>query len=291
MKKLRRILVVVVILVVAAVAIVFARIDRILKATIETQSTSSLKLTTSLDSASLALFGGKVDLHQLQIGSPDGFSAPHMFEMGKLAVAVDYGQLTKEPVRIKQITINQPKFVLEQADGKMNFKAVMDGLPPTDPNAKVIKVIIDELIVTDAMVEVRLGNLPGLGAMAPIQIPKISMTLKNIGNSDGATNGAAIKDVVMQVATALAGKAGDAGNFPNQLKGMLQSNLTSMATKLGGEFTKQLGGITNNLQGELNKIAPGVDLNKIIPTKDLDPNKAIGDLFGGKKDKDKKPAK
>ena len=285
MKKLRRILLVIVLLLIVGIAIIYARIDRILKTTIETQSTSSLKLATSLDSASLALFGGKVNLSQLQIGSPEGFTAPHMFEMGKLDVAVDYGQLTKEPVRIKQIVIDQPKFILEQVDGKMNFKAVMDSLPPTDPNKKVVKVIIDELTVTDALVEVRLGNVPGLGAMAPIQIPKISMTLKNIGNSDNTQNGAAIKDVVMQVATALAGKAGGAGNFPNQLKGMLQSNLTAVAGKLGGEFTKQLGGLTKGLQGELDKIVPGVDVNKILPMKDLDPSKALGDLLGGKKDK------
>ena len=31
-----------------------------------------------------------------------------------------------EPVRIKTITIDQPTFVLEQVDGKMNFKAAMD---------------------------------------------------------------------------------------------------------------------------------------------------------------------
>lgn len=292
MKKIRRILLGLVLVVIIAVVVVILRIDGILKSTIETQSASSLHLATSLDSASLALLGGKLNLSQLHIGSPKGYTAQNMFEMGKLDVAVEYGQLTKEPVRIKQIVINQPKFVLEQADGRMNFKAVLEGLPPTDPNAKVIKVIIDELTVNDALVEVRLGNLPGLGTMQPIQIPKISMTLKNIGNSDNAANGAALKDVVMQVATALAGKAGDAGNFPDQLKGMLQSNLTAVAGQLGAEFNKQLGGITKNLQGELNKIVPGVDVNKILPTKDLDAGKALGNLLGGdKKDKDKKGSK
>ena len=66
MKKLRRILLVLVLLVAVAVTIVFVKIDHILKSTIETQSTNSLKLTTTLDSAALALFGGKVNLSQLQ---------------------------------------------------------------------------------------------------------------------------------------------------------------------------------------------------------------------------------
>ena len=287
MKTFRRILFVVVILVMLAGAGIFFYLDRIVKSTIETQGTNSLNLQTTLSSASLALLGGKVNLSQLQIGSPKGFTAPHMFEMGDLGVVVDYGQLSKEVVRIKQIVIKQPKFVLEQADGQMNFKAVMDTLPKSDPNAKLIKVIIDDLTVTDALVDIRLGNVPGLGEMKPIEVKVPSMTLKNIGNSDNAQNGAALKDVVMQIATALAGKAGDSANFPDQLKGMLKSNLNEVAGKLGGEFTKQLGGITQGMQGELNKIVPSVDVNKFVP-KNLDPGKALGGLLGGDKDKKKK---
>ena len=287
MKTFRRILFVVVILVMLAGAGIFFYLDRIVKSTIETQGTNSLNLQTTLSSASLALLGGKVNLSQLQIGSPKGFTAPHMFEMGDLGVVVDYGQLSKEVVRIKQIVIKQPKFVLEQADGKMNFKAVMDTLPKSDPNAKLIKVIIDDLTMTDALVDIRLGNVPGLGEMKPIEVKVPSMTLKNIGNSDNAQNGAALKDVVMQIATALAGKAGDSANFPDQLKGMLKSNLNEVAGKLGGEFTKQLGGITQGMQGELNKIVPSVDVNKFVP-KNLDPGKALGGLLGGDKDKKKK---
>jgi hypothetical protein len=287
MKKLFRIALVLVVILLLAVGGVFFYLDRIVKSTIEKQASSSLSLTTTLDSASLGLMGGKVNLNQLNIGSPKGFTAEHMFELGGLGVAVDYGQLTKEPIRIKQITITKPKFVLEQADGKMNFKAVMDQLPPSDPNAKPIKMIIDELTVTDAIVDVRLGKLPGLGDMKPIEVKVPSMTLKNIGSDSKAQNGAALKDVVMQVATALAGKAGDMGALPEQFKTLLNANMSEVAKNLGGEFTKQLGGITGNLQGELNKVLPGVDLKGAIP-KDLDPGKALGGLFGDKKDKDKK---
>ena len=79
-------------LVALAVFGVFMYLDRIVKSTIETQASSSLSLPTTLDSASLALMGGKVNLKQLDIGSPKGFTADHMFELGGLAVAVDYGQ-------------------------------------------------------------------------------------------------------------------------------------------------------------------------------------------------------
>jgi uncharacterized protein involved in outer membrane biogenesis len=288
MKIFRRILLVLLLLVVIGAAWLYFHLDSLVKNTVETQSKASLKLDTTLSSARLALFGGKIDLNQLNIASPPGFTAAHMFELGKLGVAVSYGQLRNTPIRINQIVIKEPHFVLEQADGKMNFKAAMDSLPPSEPTT--MKVIIDELIVSDALVDVRLGNLPGLGAMKPIEIKVPSLTLKNIGNANNAQNGAAMKDVVLQVATALAGKAGDSSNFPAQLKGILQANMTEVAGKLGGEFTKQLGGITQGLQTELNKIVPGVDINKIVPMKNIDPGKAIGDLLGGKK-KDKKDDK
>ena len=288
MKTLLRIVLALVVLIVLALFGVFMYLDRIVKSTIETQASSQLAVPTTLDKASLSLLGGKVNLTQLDIGSPKGFSADHMFELGGLDVAVDYGQLKKEPIRIKQITITKPKFVLEQADGKMNFKAIMDQLPPTDPNKKTVKVIIDELTVTDATVEVRLGKLPGLGDMKPIVVNVPSMTLKSIGSDGNAQNGAALKDVVMQVATALASKAGDSGALPAQFKALLGGDLASVAGKLGGEFTKQLGGITQGLQGNLEKVVPGVDLKSVIPGKDIDPGKALGGLLGGDKDKDKK---
>ena len=290
MKKMFRIVLVLVVLLVLALFGVFMYLDRIVRSTIESQASSQLAVPTTLDKASLSLMGGKVNLTQLNIGSPKGFTAEHMFELGGLGVAVDYGQLSKDPVRIKQITITKPHFVLEQADGKMNFKAIMDQLPPSDPNKKTVKVIIDELTVTDATVDVRLGKLPGLGEMKPISVPIPSMTLKNIGNDGDAKNGAALKDVVMQVATALAGKAGDTGALPAQFKTLLSSNLSEVAGNLGGEFTKQLGGITQGLQGNLEKLVPGVDLKNVIPTKDLDPAKALGGLgglLGGDKDKKK----
>jgi hypothetical protein len=303
MKLIRRILLVVVLLLVIAGVVVYFYLDSIVKHAVERQSTNSLNLTTTLDSARLSLLGGKVNLNQLQIASPQGFSAPHMFELGQLGLEVSYGQLRQDPVRVSKILIDQPKFVLEQNDGKMNFKAAMDQLPksdsaPSDPNAKPVKVIIDELTINNATIDVRMGKLPGgLGEVKPITVSVPSLTLKNIGNADNAQNGAAIKDVVMQVATALSAKVTESGNLPAEFKAMLQSNLTEVASKLGVEFNKQLGGISKNLQDQIQKAIPGdvgkivPDVSKALPKEASDPGKAIGDLLGGNKDKEKKKDK
>src|SRR6202521_4518739 len=95
MKPLRRTVLVVVTLLVVAGVVAFLGIDGILKRKVEEQATASLKLDTTLNSARLSLFGGKVNLNRLRIASPQGFSAPHMLELGDIDLAVRYGQLRK----------------------------------------------------------------------------------------------------------------------------------------------------------------------------------------------------
>src|SRR4051812_3369010 len=114
MKLIRRLLLAVVLLILIAVGIVFFSLDRIIKNQVQTQATTSLNLQTDLGGAALSLFGGKLGLHQLQIASPQGYTAPHMFEVGDTNVAVSYGQLRSTPVHISSILIDKPKVVIEQ---------------------------------------------------------------------------------------------------------------------------------------------------------------------------------
>src|SRR2546423_4843683 len=106
MKLARRIALVVVLLLIVAGVIVYFYLDTIVKHAVERQSTNSLNLTTTLDSARLSLLGGKVNLKDLQIASPQGFAAAHMIELGQLGLEVSYGQLRQDPVRVQTIMID-----------------------------------------------------------------------------------------------------------------------------------------------------------------------------------------
>src|SRR5579871_1021327 len=129
MKLIRRLILAVVLLVVIAVGIVFFSLDKIIRSEVQTQATSQLNLKTDLGSAALSIFGGKLGLHQLDIASPQGYTAPHMFEVGDTNVAVNYGQLRSQPIHVSSILINKPKVVIEQKDGVFNFKKAMEGMP------------------------------------------------------------------------------------------------------------------------------------------------------------------
>jgi hypothetical protein len=287
MRALRRTVLVLVSLVAVAGAIAYVAIDGILKRTVEKQSTSSLRLTTTLNRAGLSLFGGKVNLNRLRIASPKGFSAPHMLELGDVELAVRYGQLRNDPIHVQWITLNQPRLIIEQSNGAVNFKRAMDGLPAHDnPAEKPIHLIIDELKMQDAQVVIHPG-LPGV--QQEITVPVPSITLKNVGSGRGSQNGAAIKEVAMVVTAALASAAAESGSLPPELKAILRLNVGQVASKLGAEAQKQIAAaIPGELGNRLSKVAGDPEVLAKDPAKAVQGE--VGGILGGGKPAQAPPA-
>jgi uncharacterized protein involved in outer membrane biogenesis len=265
MKLFKRILLAAVALVVIAVVVIYLSLNSIIRAGVERQATASLNVQTTLGSAALSLFGGSLSLGDLEIASPQNYSAPHTMTLGGASATVSYGQLTGSPIHIAKISVDNPVVFVEQNNLKLNLQALMDGIPqtpktsggqPTEPT----KLIIDELDLTNAQVNF-MPNLPGMNSEISIPIP--SLTLKNIGNADGNQNGVAIKDVVMQVLTALAAKAGDSANLPPELKTLLSGGLGNISQQLGTQFNQQIQGLGGNLGNVLNNKSNGNSNNGV----------------------------
>ena len=289
---------VVVLLLIVGGLVVYFYLDHIVKRTIETQATKSLNLQTELGGASLSLFGGKLDLDNLRIASPQGFSAPQMLTLGEADVTVEYGQLDNNPVHVKKITLNKPVLVIEQKDGTFNFKKMADNLSggarqspgqpqppqtpqpqppqpqPTDPpapasEAEQMKLIVDELTVQEAVVKVRPNlNIPGVPP--EIDIPISTFTLKNVGTGDGSQNGAAVKDVVMQLVTALAAQANTSDALPPELRAIMSGDLSAVANRLGAEAQQR---VMAALPGQAGKVLGDVLADPAALTRD--PGKAV----------------
>ena len=283
MKLIRRTILAVVLLIVIVVVVVFFRLDHIVKNTVESQATDSLKLQTTLNSASLSLFGGKLNLNDLQIASPGGYSAPHMLELADTDVAVHYGQLRKDPVHIESLTLTKPKLIIEQHNGVFNFKRAMEQIPPSESASsqkQPMKLVVDDLTVKDAQVVIRPGvELPGMPQEIPVTVP--SLTMRNVGTGDGSQNGAAVKDVVMQVITALAGSASESNAIPDQLKALLHVSVGSVVGQLGSEAQKRVAAA---IPGAFGKTLSGALQDPQALLKD--PAKAlqgVGSLLGGNK--------
>jgi uncharacterized protein involved in outer membrane biogenesis len=275
MRLFRLIALAVVALIIIALVIVYFNLNRIIKRTIEVQSTDSLNLQTQLGSARLAIFGGNFSMNDLQIASPSGFTAPRILQLEKGAVNVSYGQLRSDPVHIANLTLKKPIIYVEQANGKFNFQAVMDQIPRSDPNAKPIKVIIDHLKIEDATVVLRPG-LPGLSQEIKVNVPTLEM--HDVGSGEGNKNGAAIKDVALLVITSLAEKGGDMSNI-DALKSQLSNAAKNVQQQAKAAVTKQLEGVQEKLKGA------GLD----NVSKDL--SGSLDKALGGSSDGEKKKKK
>ncbi len=265
--------------------VVWFNLNGIVRRTVETQASSSLDLKTTLGGANVSLFGGSVSLNDLKIASPPGFKAEQMMTLGEAGVQVALSKLREDPIHISQVNIDKPHIVIEAQGTKLNFQAVMDqkSKTPTEPSdsskpAEPLKMIIDELNLTGAQVALRPGlSIGGLKEEYTLTIPNV--TLRNIGQGEGAQNGAAIKEVVVKVLAAVAEAAAKSDQLPPELKQLLNLNVDAVKARVGEEINKQVDKVTSDLEKKLGeKIPQG--------TKD-DVEKGIGDLLGGK-DKKKK---
>jgi uncharacterized protein involved in outer membrane biogenesis len=265
MKWVKRIGLVMVLLILVAVIVVYFSLNSIIRSEVQTQATASLGVDTTLDSARLALFGGNLTLSDLEISSPPDFSSPKIFTLGDIGVSVHYGQLTGSPIHIEHIVIDKPVLVVEQANIKLNLNALMGQMPKSPQTSggqpsQPMKLMIDELDLNNAQVTF----MPGIpGVTNSVVVPIDSITLTNIGNANGNQNGAAIKDVVMQLVTALAAKAADQSKLPAAVKVLLGQDLSALSKLNGTDFDTQF----KNLAGSLTQqAAPAIQngLQKLL---------------------------
>jgi hypothetical protein len=279
MRPFRRAILVLCSLLLLAGGITVFGLDGILKRTIQTEATKSLKLRTTLRRAHLSLLGGKLDLKGLRIASPPGFSAPDMLELGAIDVAVKYDQLRKDPIHVESLTIDRPKFVIEQSHGSLNFRKAIDRMPTSQGSSsgKPMKLVIDQVNVRDAQVIIRPG-LPGMGQEITVSVP--SITLKNVGSGGGSQNGAAIKDVASEVIAALAGSAAKAGSLPAALTAMLHLNVGQVAGKLGADAQKEISAAIPGGLSNISKVVANPQGLITGPAKSLEGK--VGGILGGK---------
>jgi hypothetical protein len=271
-------LVIVLVLLLAGGLILYLSLNGIIRSQIEKQSTQSLELRTQLAAARLSLFGGTLNLDDLQIASPSGYPAPQMFTMDDAHVAVRYGELRQDPVRISELRIKGPTLMLEHAGGKFNIQALMD-LP--SPAEEPTRLIIGKLDITDAAVVLRPG-LPELAQEIRLALPPLQLT--NVGTGEGAENGAAIKQVVMEVLTAMAAKAAESDQLPEHLRQLLALDVNKLAAQLGDRFQAELDKVTTDvferLKGELPAdLQPAI--RDVVGERAPDVGKAVEEGLGG----------
>ena len=179
---------------------------------------------------------------------------------------------------VNSITIDKPMLVIEQQNGVLNFKKAMDDIPgqstPSTPSApsssKPLKLIIDDLKLTNPQVVVK--GLPGgdVPSLTPVYRPQ------ERGYRRKAPRSAAVKDVIMQVISAMAASASNSNALSSEFKAVLNANVGAVVGKLGSEAQKR---IAEALPGDLGKSLSGLVANPQGLLKD--PGKSLQGMLGG----------
>lgn len=312
MKKLLWGVVIIVALVVIALGVGLWRIDSIVRSVVQSQSAAQLQVPVTLDGAKVSLLNGTLALHKYNIGSPAGFTAPQLFSVDNMSVAVSYSQLRQDPIHITSIEIDKPQLVLEHGGGgKFNIQALMETLSKNasqTESTEPVRLIIDSLVINGATVSLRPGDLSNVPLVSQADLKKLdikqqytltlpSIRLTNIGSGDGAENGAAIQEVVMQVVSAMADQVAKSPELPEPLRLMLSGNLDAVGDMVKNKLQDKLGKIGDDLNKKLSdgaEKALGQALDKKGSSKQDSPSdkkvdKAIGnelgDLLGERKTK------
>lgn len=254
-------------LLVIGLVIVYVSLNGIVRSAVETGATRSLKVPTTLDAASISPFGGSAALHKLKIGSPEGFSAPHMFTLGEVSVSSSLGNLFGDPVRVVSIRIDRPHLVIEQAGGKFNFMVLKDNLTPDKPaeepgqsDGEALKLVIETLEVSGAQISLRPG-IPGVKEQYDLTVP--SLELKNIGTADGTQTGEEIGRVVTDLATALAQRAAESDQLPPEVRQVLKLNVDQVIADVKAKVEDRARATTQKATEKLEKEA-AKQLDKLL---------------------------
>lgn len=271
-KLLFRLLVAVVVIVIVVGVVGYFWMDSIAKAAVEEGGRYALGVDTSVDSVSLSLFGGSLQMKQLTVGNPEGFDGPHLMSTGAFDLELETGSVFSDTVVIKKFDLDGVDMHIEQKLKGSNISAIMDhieqkfgGEGDADAEAEGKKVRADLITVRNVTAHVKVLG----GREMTIKVPKIE--LKNVTGDNAA--GVALPELIARIVPAILAAILERGQdlIPADLLNTLQADVSDVAKSLGGDVENMVKGV----RGEIEKV--GKDIGKGV-------GDAVGRILGGDKD-------
>ncbi len=232
-------------IVVVLVTAYFVR-NVLVKKAVEKGSTYALGVETDLGSANLAITGGSLELSDLKITNPKGFSATDFLTLRRGMFSVDAGSVLDDEVVVDSFIIEGITLNLEQSDRKGNFQELMNNIKRLDmtSSGQSQKFRIGLIAVRDVNVN---GSLSILGKKSEKSFKLDNFALRDVGSSSGAT----ISQVTSTVVKALVAKALSAkgGLLPDGLGKNLSELKEEGIEKVKTEATDKLKDLGKSLTG------------------------------------------
>ncbi|GAB1255760.1 hypothetical protein NBRC116494_02620 [Aurantivibrio plasticivorans] len=167
-------------------------IDDIIKTAVEEQGSKAIGTQVTLGSAHVDWKNARVELKDLKIANPDGFSTDYVIALTEAVVDLNLDSLEKRVIILDEILVDGPSIIAEERDLKINLKQLADNLPKGE-SAKASESADSTSSAPEILLEVKKFTFSDANLQLVSQeygdrtltVPTISQT--NLGSPNGVT--------------------------------------------------------------------------------------------------------
>ncbi len=227
LKILRIVLIVIVVSIIVAVIAINLFVERALKMGVEIAATKTLNVGVSVGDIDLSILRGKVGISDLLIDNPPGYQHKRLLELKNGQVQVSIKSLLSDTVNIKQFKLDGVHVVLEQRGvSGNNLQDVIKAIPTSpktegEPAKAGKKLRIDELEISNVVVDVKLLPVPGKKDTVTMKLSPIRMT--DLGSDDKLDTAALSGKILLAIAKGVAEQG--AGVLPEEMVSTMKTTL------------------------------------------------------------------
>lgn len=243
---LKKIILAVVVLVLVGLTLAYFVRNLLVEKAVEAGSTYALGVETNLGSASLEIRGGSLELNNLRVDNPKGFSADHFLTLRRGMLDVDAGSILDDEVVVDSFLIEGVTLNLEQIDRNGNYRVLLDHMKGLDLSSseKSRKFRIRLVALRDIKVS---GALSLLGKKVEKSFALDNFSIRNVGSDNGATiselTATIVKTLVTKALAAGGGMLPDGfGQNLDEVKDQAVDQIKSEATTKLKDLGKSLAG-------------------------------------------------
>lgn len=233
---------------------IFGSLDQIIQAGIEKYGSEITQTDISLAGVSLDLANGQAALQGFNMTNPQGFKTEYAVKFEQVKVTLDIDSITKDPIIIKEILIQNPTIIYELASDGSNIDRILANIAAytgsgqeqtTSDNGP--KLIIEDLYIKDGQVSISHSALKG--KMLTSALPDIH--LEDIGKEDEGATPAEVANEIMSSIKSGASSAASAVNL-DKLTGAIRHGTSGAIEKskaVGSSVKEGVGKAVDKLKG------------------------------------------
>jgi hypothetical protein len=161
--------------------------NRLVKFAVETGGAQALKVNVALEEARLQLLRGELELDNLVVDNPEGYTNPHLLNMGRAHIALNTSSLMSDTVEIDKMEFKSVALVIEQKGLSSNLQEIINNLPKSEAPAPKEETAGKNLLIRDLRVEevaVTFKPLPLPGKAGNVTFKLAPIHLTDIGTKE-----------------------------------------------------------------------------------------------------------